>query len=294
MLEDKDMLAKEILNLASSTYGLFFYANSPQFQEAARNADAAAPDRDDDFWQVDETMRDTFSRLAATEAAANLQRIRQEEKQIFSPGITSLFRIISSAGACAMWFKGGVADMAVSAVLAVTVAKIGSFFAHMQLAFEERMLVEVVSSFVVGLVAGLLSIQWPGTFCFGAIAVASIMDMLQGFKVVYAMIEIMSKNIVTGTTRWMEGIMFTGLISYSLKFGLDTAFRIVGKGAAHANYSSMLVCGDGINPVYFPLILPFAAVAWSGLFRPSIEDLPLMAFHGMLAFALSWAGAPLF
>ena len=60
----------------------------------------------------------------------------------------------------------------------------GSFFSHMQLAFEERMLVEVVSSFVVGLVAGLLSIKWPGTFCFGAIALASVMDYMQGFKVV--------------------------------------------------------------------------------------------------------------
>jgi uncharacterized membrane protein YjjP (DUF1212 family) len=294
MLEDPDSLAKEILDLASSTYGLFFYANSPQFQAAAKQADNAAPDREDDFWQVDDTMRDTFARLAANEASNSLERLRQQEKQIFSPGVVSMFRILSSAGACAMWFQGGVSDMLVSAVLAVTVAKIGSFFSDLQLAFEERMLVEVLSSFVVGLIAGLLSIRWPGTFCFGAIAVASVMDMLQGFKVVYAMIEIMSKNIVTGTTRWMEGIMFTGLISYSLKFGLDMAFRLVGKGVPHANYSSMLECGAGISPAYFPLILPLAAAAWSGLFRPSAADLPLMTFHGMLAFCLSWAGAPLF
>lgn len=120
------------------------------------------------------------------------------------------------------------------------------------------------------------------------------MDFLQGFKVVYAVIEVMSKNIVTGTSRLLEGIMFTGLVSYSLKFGLDAAFRVVGKVASPENYAAMLVAGEGINPAYFPLILPFAAVAWSGLFRPSIADLPLMAFHGVLAFCLNWAGVPMF
>jgi uncharacterized membrane protein YjjB (DUF3815 family) len=120
------------------------------------------------------------------------------------------------------------------------------------------------------------------------------MDFLQGFKVVYAVIEVMSKNIVTGTSRLLEGIMFTGLVSYSLKFGLDAAFRVFGKVASPENYAAMLVAGEGINPAYFPLILPFAAVAWSGLFRPSIADLPLMAFHGVLAFCLNWAGVPMF
>jgi len=68
------------------------------------------------------------------------------------------------------------------------------------------------------------------------------------------------------------------------------------KGAATAasSYANMLVSGNGISEMYFPLILPFAATAWSGLFRPSYAELPLMAFHGILAFCLNWAGAPLF
>lgn len=139
-----------------------------------------------------------------------------------------------------------------------------------------------------------LSLRWPNTFSFGAIAVASILDYLQGFKAVFAVIEIMSKNIVTGTSRLMEGVMITGLVSYSLKAGLDAAFYLCGKASSPENYAKMLVANGGVNPAYFPLILPFAAMAWSGLFRPSAADLPLMALHGILAFCLNWAGVPMF
>ncbi|KAG7365902.1 putative threonine/serine exporter [Nitzschia inconspicua] len=293
LLTNPDSLAKEILNVASSTYGPFFYNNSPRFQAVAKAADSAT--LDDDFWQVDDSTLDVFSRLAAQEAAKSLQKIRREvDKEQYSPLTVSLFRIFSSAGACAMWFGGGVPDMLVSGALAVVVAYLGTMISKAQFAFEERMLMEMVSSIVVGVVAGLLSLRWPSTFSFGAIAVASIMDYLQGFKVVYAVIEVMSKNIVAGTSRLLEGIMFTGLVSYSLKFGLDLAFRILGKASSAENYAAMLIAGDGINPAYFTLILPFAALGWSGLFRPSPVDLPLMAFHGVLSFWLNWAGVPMF
>ncbi|KAL3905308.1 MAG: hypothetical protein SGILL_009730, partial [Bacillariaceae sp.] len=119
--DDREGMAKEILNLASSTYGLFFYANSPDFQEVAKFADSAAPDEEDDFWQVTDSMRVLFSRLAAIEASTSLERIRQEEKQIYSPFMISMFRMLSSAGACGMWFNGGFPDMVASAILAVTV-----------------------------------------------------------------------------------------------------------------------------------------------------------------------------
>jgi Putative threonine/serine exporter len=152
LLDNPDKFAREILNLASSTYGLIFYINSPKFQQAAKAADMATTD--DDFWQVSDSTRDIFSRLAAHEAETSLKRIRNQEKEPFSPLTFSLFRILSSAGACAMWFGGGWADMAVSGALAVVVANIGALFSKANFAFEERMLMEMVSSIVVGVVAG--------------------------------------------------------------------------------------------------------------------------------------------
>lgn len=288
-----EALAKEILDLASSTYGLFFFLNSPKFQTAIN-----ATDPDDVFWEVPYSTRELFTRLATHEAAQSLGRLRQisaaEQRQPLYPNlVVSLFRAFSSAGAAAIWFGGSIPDMLVSGLLAVSVAYIETAQAS---AFEERVLTEVVASFFVGLCAGLLSIRWPNQFCFGAIAMASVMGLMQGFKVVFSVMEVMSKNLVTGSARLLQGILFTGLISYSLKFGLAIAFRIMfgTSSASDIVYADIINSVHGISHKWFPLILPFAATAWSGLFRPSYEDLPLMACHGMLAFSLNYAGAPMF
>ena len=276
-------LAEEILNLASSTYGLFYFLNNPKFQAAIN-----VTDEDDVFWEVSESTRDTFTRLAADAAGKSMKYIHDNEKELYSKELLILCRVVSAAGACGMWFGGSVPDMIVSGILALAVHKIGTSQA---LAYEERVLTEVVSSFVVGMSAGLLALKWPDTFCFGAIAVASVMDLLQGFKVSYGVIEVMSKNIVTGAARMFEGILFTGLISYSIRFGLDFAFRLMfGQNLTPKDYSGMLMSAHGISMKWFPLLLPFTATAWSILFWPGHRELPWMAWHGILAFTLNMAG----
>lgn len=280
-------LAEEILNLASSTYGLFYFVNNPKFQAAIN-----ATDEDDVFWEVSESTRETFTRLAADAAGKSMDYIHDNEKELYSRQLLSLCKVVSAAGACAMWFGGSVPDMIVSGVLALAVNKIGKAQA---LAYEERVLTEVVSSFVVGMSAGLLALKWPDTFCFGAIAVSFVMDLMQGFKVSYGVIEVMSKNIVTGAARMFEGILFTGLVSYSIRFGLDFAFRLMfGQTLTPNDYTGMLVSAQGISMKWFPLLLPLTATAWSTLFWPSHKELPWMAWHGMLAFILNMAGMPTF
>ena len=109
---------------------------------------------------------------------------------------------------------------------------------------------------------------------------------------VYAVIEVMSRNMVAGASRLIEAILFTGLISYTLMFGFDMSCRLTGSSISIAR---MLDTPHAIHRNWFPVLLPFSAVAWSGLFRPLPHDLPLMACHGMLAFALTqWIGVPVF
>jgi len=103
-----------------------------------------------------------------------------------------LFRLGSSAGACAIWFNGSWWDMLISGILAVFVAFVGeSIF----LSRQERMIFEVVASFIVGLVAGSIALQWPDDTCVGAMAIAGVLDLLQGFRVVYAAIEVSAKRM---------------------------------------------------------------------------------------------------
>jgi len=266
---------------------LFYFLNNPTFQEAIN-----ATDPDDLFWEVKDSTKKTFTRLATFAAAKSMEYIRSNEKRIYSKPIISLCRVVSSAGASALWFGGSVWDMIASAVLAAAVHKIGKARA---LAYEERVLTEVASSFVVGFSAGLLALKWPNTFCFGAIPVAALLDLLQGFKVSFGVIEVMSKNIITGTARIFEGILFTGLVSYSILAGFGFAFRILMGHTPNADsLSSMLVAANGLDKRWFPLILPFLTTAWSTLFWPNRQDLPLMALHGILAYTLNLLGMPNF
>ena len=171
--------------------------------------------------------------------------------------------------------------MLVAGVLAIVVAFI---FSCPLLLKQERIIFEVVASFVVGLSAGLIALTWPNSTCFWAMAISSVLELLQGFTVVYAIVEVMSKHTVLGGADFLEGILFTGLIAFFLKFGQYVAAYIFG----HLEGTDSVECTSEINERWYFLFVPLAAVSWSGLFMPNYRDLPLMTFHGVLAYAVNW------
>jgi uncharacterized membrane protein YjjB (DUF3815 family) len=172
--------------------------------------------------------------------------------------------------------------MWIAGVLAVFVAMIGSFEF---LSRTERVIFETVASFMVGLSTGLVALQFPNDTCYTAMALGGILDILQGFRVVYAVIEIMSKNTLCGGANLLEGVLFTGLIAYFLQFGQYCAAQIMEKEVG----STFASCTHGIDEYWYLLFVPAAAISWSALFTPKYENVPIMAFHGCLAYAVNWA-----
>lgn len=172
--------------------------------------------------------------------------------------------------------------MWIAGILAVIVASIGVLPV---LTNSERIIIETVASFLVGLTAGLVSLKFPDHTCYTAIALAGVLDILQGFRVVYAVIEVMSKNTVCGGANLLEGILFTGLIAYFLQFGQYVAASIMEVEAS----SSFATCSHGIDELWYILLVPLAAASWSILFTPKYKSILLMAFHGTLAFGVNFA-----
>jgi uncharacterized membrane protein YjjB (DUF3815 family) len=150
---------------------------------------------------------------------------------------------------------------------------------------EESMVFEAIASLLVGLIAGVVSLLYPTQTCFGAMGVAGIIDVLQGFRVVYAVLELMSKHSVSGSADFLEGLLYTGLIAYCLKVGQLVAVHITEKPATE----EYVTCNNRVDEMWNLLLVPVAALSWSGLFNPGYEDLPWMAFHGILAFFVIWA-----
>jgi uncharacterized membrane protein YjjP (DUF1212 family) len=75
---------------------------------------------------------------------------------------------------------------------------------------------EVVASFVVGLVAGAVALTWPDDTCYSAMGLAAVLDIMQGFKVVFAVIEVLSKHTMSGSADLIEGILMTSLVCFAV------------------------------------------------------------------------------
>jgi uncharacterized membrane protein YjjB (DUF3815 family) len=115
------------------------------------------------------------------------------------------------------------------------------------------------------------------------LAISGVLDLLQGSRVVYAVIEIMSRHTVSGADL-IEGLLFTTLITYFLQFGSYTAASILGDGTAH----EFTQCTHGMDKRWYFLFVPLACLSWAVIFKPYHRDLPGMTFHGILGFAANY------
>lgn len=94
----------------------------------------------------------------------------------------------------------------------------------------------------------------------------------------------MSKHTVAGSADLLEGILFTGLISYFLQFGSFVAASIMGDAAA----TEFTQCTNGVDEYSYIALVPMTALAWTFLFTPNPRDLLGMAFHGILGYCVNY------
>jgi uncharacterized membrane protein YjjP (DUF1212 family) len=281
----REEVAKIILTLASEAQGIFFYINSRGYLDKISSPGAKHRQTEvDNFWLVSDQERQLFTRLATIEAVEKIDEIDTNEaaKVLFPPYVILLFRFLASAGACAFWFGGSWPDMVVAGILANIVASIGT---NKILSKQEKVVYETVASFVVGLVSALIALKWPDKTCYRAMALAGVLDILQGFRVVYAVIQTMSKHTVAGGADLFEGILFSGLIVTFLRIGQYAAINIMDVENASSELST---CNNSVSEWWYILMVPIASLSWSGLFNPNYSGWLPMTFHGCLAFAVNF------
>ena len=201
----KEHMAERILDLAADTRGLFHYINSKQGKMTALAENERGDD--EDFWEVDSNVSELFSRLAAAEAIRAIEAADIMKSSRYSKYLQTFFQLSTSAGACAIWFNGSWFDIAISGFLGVLVASVCA--TTKKVSKDGRVISEVVASFSVGLIAAIIALIWPDNTCFGAMALSGIIDILQGFRVLFAVIELMGKHTVAGGANFLEGMFRT-------------------------------------------------------------------------------------
>ena len=264
--KDQRIEAKEIIQLAAEGPGMYYYnfIGEPG-----------------DFWDVEPLHSSLFSYLAASEALYRLKELDEEDDNArYHKLVLLIAKSLASAGAAGFWFNGGWADILVSGLLGALVATTQWTSAWRR---HERPLYEIVMAGIVGLITGLIVIKWPNDLCFGAIGVASLIDLFQGFRIVFAVLQLMSHLSLSGTADLVEALLFTALIAYFLRFGQYIAAAI--ESDIDYKFPS---CSNAIPQTWYLLLVPISACSWSVLFLPKYRDIPAMTAHGIIAFAVSW------
>jgi uncharacterized membrane protein YjjP (DUF1212 family) len=290
---NKKETAREILDLASEYEGFFFYLNSHKkervFEEDSTNggdddAVTGTIKESDRFWIIEDHLCEVFTRLAATEALEAIDEINASDQRQYSRWTVMLFRFLTSACASGMWFNGSWPDMLCAGVGGLILGYVSTWGI---LTKQERILLEAIASWIIGTFAYGITLYWPDYTCFGAIAIAGALDILQGYKMTFSVVEILSKNPVAGSANFMEAILYTSVITSFLKLGQATASFIFNEDSGFADTS--LECSNAVDTYWLFLLVPLGSLAWSGGFNPDYNELPMMAFHGILVFVINWA-----
>jgi hypothetical protein len=103
---DPEKLSEEILALASENEGLYYYVNS-ESQMYGTQSSISDDEKDEgesrdfgmrNFWKVEGSTCELFSRLAAKEAMMSMDKMDKDMKVLYSKLMINAFRMVASAG----------------------------------------------------------------------------------------------------------------------------------------------------------------------------------------------------
>jgi uncharacterized membrane protein YjjB (DUF3815 family) len=132
---------------------------------------------------------------------------------------------------------------------------------------------EMSSAILISFLARALgSVQWAhgNSFCFSAIAQASLVMILPGFTITTSALELQSKNIVSGAVRLVYGVIYTLFLAFGFVVGI-TIYGAIDDGA-----TSSTRC-DNTWPFWWQIafVLPFT-FAYAIVYQTKWKLLPPM------------------
>ncbi|KAJ7843969.1 hypothetical protein B0H13DRAFT_131525 [Mycena leptocephala] len=183
------------------------------------------------YWNV---IHDEQSVSEAASALDELMRKKQEyswQQLIVTGGMCSTF-------ICSVGFNGSFVD-------SLIVFPLGALLVAIQLVSVRNELYSNVFEITVATLFSFLSaaLASTGVFCYSAVASSSVVLILPGFIVLCGSLEIMSRNIVSGSVRMCYAVVYSLFLGFGLAIGAEayekiTSRTIVGSTdfACHASH----------------------------------------------------------
>jgi len=225
--------------------------------------------------------RNLFSKLAV-EDGIGLIRAIMKQKPLYSDWFKSVLLGIASFGCCGLFFGGGWTDMWVSLLLGFLVARIEFISAY---APSFSRVYEFFATFVVSIIVRAV-IQGITTLCYRAVVMSSIVFSLQGVTITLSFIDLMTKDLISGTTRLFYGLLISAMIGFAMDVSTSTYAAL-----AQRTYDEVLAdsdCGPerGVNPNWYPLLLIITTVSFNLLVEAHKNQLLQMELISIASYAV--------
>ncbi|KAG0260672.1 hypothetical protein DFQ27_003420 [Actinomortierella ambigua] len=161
----------------------------------------------------------------------------------------------SSAFVAPLAFKGSWIDCGLAALCGLLVGVLGLVAAKFPIYGN---VFEITSSIVVGFIARALGDH----VCFSAVALAGVVVLLPGLLLTQAIMELASRNIVSGAVRMFYALMYAFFLGFGLSIGAELWEFIT-----HPSPISDAACEHGVNHWWYWLIFPGVSISINIVFN---------------------------
>ncbi|CAO3568259.1 unnamed protein product [Mortierella alpina] len=186
---------------------------------------------------------------------------RDLEKVTVEPGYYPVWVTVTSWMTCAAFvaplaFNGSWLDTLLAGFCGLLVGLLGLVAAKFPVYGN---VFEVTSSIVVGFIAK----AFGDRVCFSAVALAGVVVLLPGLLLTQAIMELASRNIVSGAVRMFYALMYAFFLGFGLSLGAEL-WDFASGGASQAPASA---CERNVNPWWLFLIFPAVSTSINIVFN---------------------------
>jgi uncharacterized membrane protein YjjP (DUF1212 family) len=215
-----------------------------------------------------QSYRAVFSKLAVEDGVALIRAI-MKKKPLYSDWFKSFLLGVASFGCAGLFFGGGWNDMWISFLLGVMVARIETISQYRP-SFSR--VFEFTATFIASIIIRAINQYWM-RLCYRAVLMSTIVWSLQGVTITMAFIDLMTKDLVSGTTRLFYDMLVSAMIGFAMDLSTSTY-------AALARRSYTDVVNDGscdasrlIDHNWYPLLLVITTLAFNILIEAHVKQL---------------------
>ncbi|ORY52668.1 hypothetical protein BCR33DRAFT_711917 [Rhizoclosmatium globosum] len=229
-------------------------------------------------------IKNAFAVIAVEDATSKLEEILALPP-LYPRWVQVLASGTNSGCLSGLFFGGGVADIIVSVVLGSGVSAVGKIIRP---PFDKTF--EFFAAAVVAMtVRFLMYLGIP--LCYASVTITSIITLVQGISITMAMVELATRNMVSGTTRLFSGLTMTCLIGFGLEFGLQVISGImqIPKNAgdiSDPNADNIYFPNNcvAVNPQWKWLLFPLAVLAQAVNMNAHYQQMPGMFVSAGIVF----------